>query len=138
MTTQMSDTMAKAKATAKATGNDELLAEITRLEAENTALRAAAMIRTKVSFKVTTPKEGKGGGAISMYGLGRFPTTLYRSQWEVLLANVENLRKFIDTNKATLDAYEARYAAERDTAQTADAAAALAARVDARLASASA
>lgn len=52
----------------------------------------------KVSFKVTE----KGG--LSVYGLGRFPTTLYRSQWERLLApdTVKALNEFIQVNSKLL------------------------------------
>jgi hypothetical protein len=58
----------------------------------------------KLSLKVTTPREAKGddkgssGGAISVYGLGRFPTTLYRSQWERLLDEADTIRAFIAAN----------------------------------------
>lgn len=52
----------------------------------------------KLSFKVTD----KGG--LSVYGLGRFPTTLYRSQWERLLApeTVKALGAFIEANAKLL------------------------------------
>jgi hypothetical protein len=52
----------------------------------------------KISFKVSDK------GALSAYGLGRFPVTLYRTQWERLLApdTVKSLLAFIDTNKALL------------------------------------
>jgi hypothetical protein len=41
-------------------------------------------------------------GGISMYGLGRFPVTLYRSQWESLLNRADDLRAFIKANEARL------------------------------------
>ena len=49
-----------------------------------------------VSFKV--PEKG----AVSVYGLGRFPVTLYLEQWEALLAHAAELREFIEANKSRL------------------------------------
>ena len=67
--------------------NDEALkAEIERLRAENEALKRP---RGQMSLKVSE----KGG--LSVYGLGRFPVTLYREQWEKLLAMSDELRQFI-------------------------------------------
>jgi hypothetical protein len=37
-------------------------------------------------------------GGVSLYGLGRFPVTLYKGQWEKLLGEVDNIRKFLDEN----------------------------------------
>jgi len=58
----------------------------------------AAQPARKLSFKVTD----KGG--LSVYGLGRFPTTLYRSQWERLIApdTVDAINAFIKVNSALL------------------------------------
>jgi len=55
-------------------------------------------------LKVTAPKaDGKGtSGAISIYGLGRFPITLYRSQLERLIGAVPQINAFIKTNSALL------------------------------------
>jgi hypothetical protein len=64
----------------------ELKAEIERLRAENEALKRP---RGQMSMKVSE----KGG--LSVYGLGRFPVTLYREQWEKLLAMSDELRQFI-------------------------------------------
>jgi hypothetical protein len=49
-----------------------------------------------ISFKVSEK------GAVSVYGLGRFPVTLYQEQWEKLLVEAENIRAFIAENKARL------------------------------------
>jgi hypothetical protein len=57
--------------------------------AENARLREANAHRTRVSLKVSEK------GAISAYGLGRFPTTLYREQWERLLAAHNEIDQFI-------------------------------------------
>ena len=64
---------------------DDLAAEIAWLQAENARLKALRGLTLKVSEK----------GALSVYGLGRFPTTLYREQWEGLLANADAIRQFI-------------------------------------------
>ena len=47
-----------------------------------------------ITFKVSE----KGG--VSVYGLGRFPVTLYQEQWEKLLSEADNIRAFIAENKA--------------------------------------
>jgi len=62
-------------------------AEIERLRAENEALKRP---RGQMSLKVSE----KGG--LSVYGLGRFPVTLYREQWEKLLGMAAEIRRFIE------------------------------------------
>jgi hypothetical protein len=69
---------------------DQMLAMIAKLQADNAALKAKA--NGGNGFKVTD----KGG--VSVYGLGRFPVTLYRSQWEALFGKVEALKAFIEAN----------------------------------------
>jgi NAD(P) transhydrogenase subunit alpha len=71
-----------------------LKAEIERLQAENAALKKGATsgIRMKVSEK----------GAVSVYGMGRFPVTLYKEQWLKLLNMSEDIRAFIAANEAAL------------------------------------
>jgi len=76
------------------TSDAELKAEIERLRAENEALKKPA--RGQMSLKVSE----KGG--LSVYGLGRFPVTLYREQWEKLLAMADEIRNFIRENDAKL------------------------------------
>jgi hypothetical protein len=49
-----------------------------------------------ISFKVSEK------GAVSVYGLGRFPVTLYLEQWEALLSHAAELRQFIEANKSRL------------------------------------
>lgn len=75
-----------------------MLAMIARLTAENEALKAKG--QRKVSLKVTE----KGG--LSMYGLGRFPVTLYRGQWEKLIAAIGEVKAFIAENEAKLSVKE--------------------------------
>ena len=65
---------------------ESLKAEIERLRAENEALKRP---RGQMSLKVSE----KGG--LSVYGLGRFPVTLYREQWEKLLGMAAEIRQFI-------------------------------------------
>jgi hypothetical protein len=74
--------------------DDDLRAEIERLRAENQALKKPA--RGQMSLKVSE----KGG--LSVYGLGRFPVTLYREQWEKLLAMADEIRSFIRENDGAL------------------------------------
>ncbi|MGA3018826.1 MAG: hypothetical protein ABSF62_17030 [Bryobacteraceae bacterium] len=69
---------------------EELKAEVERLRAENEALKRPA--RGQMSLKVSE----KGG--LSVYGLGRFPVTLYREQWEKLLGLADGIRQFIQEN----------------------------------------
>lgn len=73
----------------------ELAKEIARLKAENEKLKPKA---PKVSMKVTE----KGG--VSLYGMGRFPVTLYKSQWLKLIEKVKTgeLEKFIQENESKL------------------------------------
>jgi hypothetical protein len=68
--------------------------ELERLRKEKAA-REAAEARG-ISFKVSEK------GAVSVYGLGRFPVTLCQEQWEKLLNEAENIRRFIIENKAKL------------------------------------
>lgn len=70
---------------------EELKAELERLRAENESLK-----RPQMSLKVSEK------GAVSVYGLGRFPVTLYREQWEKLLGMSDEIRKFIQENDHSL------------------------------------
>ena len=70
--------------------------EIERLRAENAKLKQQAAKAGTLSFRVSEK------GAVSVYGLGRFPVTLYQEQWDKLLGQVEELRRFIDANRASL------------------------------------
>jgi hypothetical protein len=73
---------------------EELKSEIDRLRAENESLKKPT--RGQISMKVSE----KGG--LSVYGLGRFPVTLYREQWVKLLGLADEIRTFINENDATL------------------------------------
>ena len=78
--------------------DEELKAELERLRSENAALKkgATAGIHMKVSEK----------GAVSIYGMGRFPVTLYKEQWLKLLDMSDEIRAFIAENEAKLKAKE--------------------------------
>ena len=73
---------------------EEMKSEIERLRAENESLKKPS--RGVLSLKVSEK------GALSVYGMGRFPVTLYREQWEKLLAMSEQIREFIQQNDQTL------------------------------------
>lgn len=73
---------------------EELKAELERLRAENASLKKSP--RGQTSLKVSEK------GALSVYGLGRFPVTLYREQWEKLLAMADQIRAFIQENDQAL------------------------------------
>ncbi len=68
-------------------------AELERLRAENERLKRP---RGQMSMKVSEK------GALSVYGLGRFPVTLYREQWEKLLGMADEIREFIRENDSAL------------------------------------
>jgi len=46
-------------------------------------------------------------GALSVYGLGRFPVTLYASQWETLFAKTDEIKKFMESNRSLLKSKDA-------------------------------
>jgi hypothetical protein len=74
--------------------DEDTKAELERLRAENARLknRGSKGVSMKVSEK----------GGVSIYGLGRFPVTLYKEQWEKLLDMAADIRNFIDENKGKL------------------------------------
>ena len=78
--------------------DDAMKAELERLRSENAALKKAGSspVRMKVSEK----------GALSIYGMGRFPVTLYKEQWLKLLDMAAEIRNFIAENDAHLKAKE--------------------------------
>ena len=78
--------------------DEDVQAELTRLRAENETLKQKR--NTSVSMKVSEK------GAVSVYGLGRFPVTLYQEQWTKLLAMAEEIKTFIEENRPKLKAKE--------------------------------
>ncbi len=73
--------------------------ELERLRAENAALKKASSrgLRLKISEK----------GGLSVYGLGRFPVTLYKEQWLKLLDMADDIRAFINANGEQLKTKQA-------------------------------
>ena len=80
--------------------DEDLKAEVERLKAENAALKAQTT--RGISMKVSE----KGG--VSVYGLGRFPITLYKEQWTKLLELADDIRAFLKAHDAELKAKEPR------------------------------
>ena len=76
--------------------DEDLKAELERLRNENAALKKG--VATGISMKVSEK------GALSIYGMGRFPVTLYKEQWLKLLDMADEIRKFISANDAQLKA----------------------------------
>ena len=76
--------------------DEDLKAELERLRAENASLKKGA--EKGISMKVS-PK-----GGLSIYGLGRFPITLYQEQWIRLMDMSDEIRQFIAANKGALKA----------------------------------
>ncbi|MCM2278742.1 MAG: hypothetical protein NDJ89_11765 [Oligoflexia bacterium] len=78
--------------------NEDMKAELERLRAENAALKntKAKGLSLKISEK----------GGLSVYGLGRFPVTLYKEQWTRLLDMAEEIRSFIKANDSQLKTKE--------------------------------
>ena len=80
--------------------NEDLTAELERLRAENKALKDIVQLRAEnenlrkaASQGLSLKVSDKGG--VSVYGLGRFPVTLYKEQWHRLLSLAEDIRAFI-------------------------------------------
>jgi hypothetical protein len=78
--------------------DEDLKAELERLKIENEALkkRRSSPVSMKVSEK----------GAVSVYGLGRFPVTLYQEQWNKLLSMADEIKQFITDNQDKLKVKE--------------------------------
>ena len=78
--------------------DDDTTAELARLREENERLKARQnrSVHMKVSEK----------GGLSVYGLGRFPVTLYKEQWTKLLAMADDIRTFLKENDAKLKSKE--------------------------------
>lgn len=73
---------------------EQMEAQIAQLQAENAALKAkkAGVLSCKVTEK----------GGLSVYGLGRFPVTLYKSQWKKLIGFIPQVEAFIAANDEVL------------------------------------
>lgn len=76
----------------------ELMAQLAELKKQNEELAAAAAARASATF--TVKLSDKGG--LSVYGLGRFPVTLYKAQWLRLIANIQMVADFIKAHSSEL------------------------------------
>jgi hypothetical protein len=79
---------------AKALSNADLLAMVAKLQADLATAKASK--QRALSLKVSTK------GAVSLYGMGKFPVTLYAGQWDRVLNAADEIREFMDANKALL------------------------------------
>jgi hypothetical protein len=79
---------------------EDVQAELARLRAENERLKQTG--RSKLAMKVSEK------GALSVYGMGRFPVTLYKEQWLRLLSMGEEIKAFIEANQASLKAKDSK------------------------------
>jgi len=80
------------------TSDEQMKQELERLRSENAALK-------KTSAKGLSMKISEKGG-LSVYGLGRFPVTLYKEQWKKLLELKEEIIAFLEANDAQLKTKE--------------------------------
>jgi len=70
--------------------------ELERLRAENQQLKSQQKTSGSLTFKVSEK------GAVSVYGLGRFPVTLYQEQWDKLFGRIDELKRFLEENRDRL------------------------------------
>jgi hypothetical protein len=75
---------------------DTTESELARLRAENQQLKAQQRTSGGLTFKISAK------GAVSVYGLGRFPVTLYQEQWDKLFSRLDDLKRFIEENRDQL------------------------------------
>ena len=78
--------------------DEDLKAELEKLRAENDQLKNKGVrgLSLKVSEK----------GALSLYGVGRFPVTLYKEQWVKVLGMKDEIEKFLQVNAHLLKTKE--------------------------------
>lgn len=79
---------------------EDVQAELARLRAENEHLKQGG--RGKLAMKVSEK------GALSVYGMGRFPVTLYKEQWLRLLSMAEEIKAFIEANQGSLKSKDSK------------------------------
>lgn len=81
--------------------SESLEQELARLRAENEKLKTESKTKTRdISFKVSQK------GALSVYGMGRFPVTLYKEQWLKLLERKEDILAFLEEHADELKTKE--------------------------------
>jgi len=86
--------MGDRKENAMSEDNEEMRAELERLRAENEGLKArkSPEMRLQVSQK----------GAVSLYGIRRFPVTFYADEWDIILGMADDVRTFISQHESEL------------------------------------
>jgi hypothetical protein len=80
--------------------SEDVKTEIERLRAENESLKNRKSTEGAISMKVSEK------GALSIYGMGRFPVTLYKEQWLKLLGIADQIKKYIEENNSRLKTKE--------------------------------
>jgi hypothetical protein len=80
--------------------SEDLKAEIERLKVENENVKNKKSSEGSLSMKVSEK------GALSIYGMGQFPVTLYKEQWLKLLGIAVQIKKFIEENNSRLKTKE--------------------------------
>ncbi|AZZ36281.1 hypothetical protein CIK05_05580 [Bdellovibrio sp. qaytius] len=80
--------------------SEDMRAELERLRAENESLKNKKNSGGALTMKVSEK------GALSVYGMGRFPVTLYKEQWLKLLGISEEIKTFISDNDSRLKVKE--------------------------------
>lgn len=83
----------------------ELRRQLAELQAENSSLKMSVEMARKLAKNSMSLKISEKGG-LSLYGLGRFPVTLYVEQWEKLLSFTDVIKEFISTNRSFLKSKE--------------------------------
>lgn len=79
----------------------KLMAVLKNLQQENELLRAQLAAAKQTASAAIRLKVAKSGG-VSLYGMGRWPTTLYRTQWETLLSHADTIRQFLEDHSHEL------------------------------------
>jgi len=74
--------------------DDDLKNELERLRAENEALKAKEKRGTRLQVSAK--------GAVSLYGIRRFPVTFYQDEWDRILGLADEIRAFIQENEGAL------------------------------------
>ena len=82
--------------------SEDMKAELERLRKENETLKSSKPAPGTLSMKVSEK------GALSIYGMGRFPVTLYKEQWLKLLGIADEIQKFIKDNDSRLKTKSSR------------------------------
>lgn len=95
--------------------NAEIRAEMARLQAANTLLLEQLAEAKKARESTLRLAIGEKGG-VSLYGIGRFPTTLFKSQWLRLLDYAPEIRKFIELNDHRLAKQGEEFVPDAETA----------------------